>query len=368
MKLTFTAEETKEIKKIIENGFSESGVLVKNGKVSFVIKKNFYDNVNYDVDRDEVYNFINVRDEIISETDDFDNTVIYYATTSDETSVRNLFTSNIIKIVNAPYDERMYVRDIVITGDSEAVVSEVKINYKPKPGYFEEIDESRAIDIDNTELKEFISKVNFVHPQNMMILNNNSEAMAFISISGMMMFKKLGKILPEDFANIILTTEMAEKIKYVSFFENYFLFYDENKRLIKINNFVNCDGYKVVFDRMEIVGKKVSVPRNDFVKALKDIEFVSSNDKSEFKLKFLKTKIKFSILKDFIVDNCTIEFPSKNADVSAKTFTLSAKIIKDYVSKINSEKIEIGTHNNAFRINSDDINFIFAELTNRSED
>jgi hypothetical protein len=203
----------------------------------------------------------------------------------------------------------------------------------------------------------------------MFILNKENESMAFVSIFGMMMFKKLGNILPNDYPNINFTTDEAEKIRYISKVNGYYVFYDENRRIIKINNTIDSDGYNVIFDRLEIEGKSFKIKRNDFVKILSDINFITFDDEARFKVRFLKTKVKFSVTKSFIVDNCSIEVPMKNSDLTAKTLLLSADIIKNYVSKTDSEDVIVGIHKEkVLRINSDDINYMFSEISLRDDD
>ena len=366
MKIILNEEEKKEIRNYISRNISGLGILICNKKVSFVFISTFYDNINYDLGSDIVYNFFNVRSEAISEFDEdiSENTRIYSVIRNEE-EIKKFFKDDVLILVNRPYDEKMVMTEYKKNGDDLIAVSQLVFAYERFISNYLPINEN-AVDIENDKLKDFISKINSVKPQNMFILNIDGRSMAFISIYGMMAFKEIDAI---PTPNIILTTDNAEKIKYARLNNGEWIFYDKDKNIIKIVNDVNTEAYNMIFDRMEIVGKSFDMNKNDFIKILSKINYITSDDKSEFKLNFLKTKIKFSINKNFVVDSCVLEVPTKNSDIARKTFTLSSNMIKDFVEKISSENITFGIHRESvLRINSDDINFMFSELTNKSDD
>lgn len=370
MKINLTKEELSNLKKFASQNFVEFGFLVYKQRVSFVAKRTFYDNVNYDVGSDYVYDFFNIRDDAVTDFDeDISDTTIIYAVNKNEQQIKGLFNHPIIKIKNSIINEVLQVVDVEENDGDLIEICSAKFEYIPLMSSYNKFDEALGMDIENDKLKDFIHKINSVKPQNMFILNKDGEGMAFISIYGMMAFKRIGKLSNPYFGNINFTTDNAENIKYVMACPNVLIFYDKDKRIIKINYHINSEAYNLVFDRQEIVGKSFTMDKNEFIKILSKISYITSDDKSEFKLKFLKTKTKFSILKNFIVDNCVIEYPTKSSDISAKTFTFSASTIRDFVEKIDSEKLTFGIHKECvFRINSDDINFMFSELSNRTDD
>lgn len=367
MKISINDELRKNIQKFISKECVEFGIIFDETNVAFVRKENFYDNVKYDVGEDCVYTFLNIDRSCITEIGDNDTSRIF-ATTRNIENLKDfvLGETDCIKIDNRPSSEKVVLFSFV----NNSEVSNFVLSYQHFLDAYQEFGAGlRPTEINSDELKNFISKVNLVKPQNMFILNKGNESMAFVSIFGMMMFKKLGNILPNDYPNINFTTDEAEKIRYISKINGYYVFYDENRRIIKINNTIDSDGYNVIFDRLEIEGKSFKIKRNDFVKILSDINFITFDDEARFKVRFLKTKVKFSVTKSFIVDNCSIEVPMKNSDLTAKTLLLSAEIIKNYVSKTDSEDVVVGIHKEkVLRINSDDINYMFSEISLRDDD
>ena len=327
--------------------------------------------MNYDVGSDIVYDFFNIRDDAITfeEGDDISDTTKIYSVVRNCEQTKEMFKNKIIKIKNMVYDERVAVIDVATSGGDEFEMNTVIFENSSYLSNCSFVKPNDAVLFENDKLKDFINKITSVRNQNIIILNNGTECLAFVSVHGMMIYKKLGAIIPASCPNLIFTSDYAEKIKWVYQHGDYITFYDENDRVIKFNNFVSSAGYNVLFDRLEIEGKSLKMKRNDFVGKLCNVNFITSDDKAEFKMKFLKSKMKFMINKNFVVENCVIEMPTKSGDISGKTFTLSAKIIKDYVSKTESEDLILGIHKEAvFRICSDDLNFFFAELTNRSDD
>lgn len=216
----------------------------------------------------------------------------------------------------------------------------------------------------NTEIvTPFINKFGNEIKQIFKISRKDGKDMIFSESDGVIIYKISGKMY-DSFHNedaLYFSYHKADKIKYFIVCDKMIMWLDENKNVIKINNIINMDDEKNIFNLGDMGEDKISFERKPLVGLFTRISNVSFSDFSYFKIKGSKTKIKLSLVDDLSVESLNIDIPVKNSKFITNTMTFSADYFKRFLSKCTAEKIEMALfRDDIIRIECDDANMFFS--------
>ena len=137
--------------------------------------------------------------------------------------------------------------------------------------------------------------------------------------------------------------------------------FDEEKNLIKFNNFIDMDDEKNIFNIEPIGENKMNFNRKDFFDIFNKIDKISFNELSYIKIRFSKTKIKIVLTNDLSVKNFTFEIPVKNSKLITGNMTFSANYFCKFLKNCEAEKIDVALfRDELLRIECDDANMFFS--------
>ena len=179
----------------------------------------------------------------------------------------------------------------------------------------------------------------------------------------MLKYKIYDNLYEDDGSNknkLFFSYYNAEKIKYYHINGNMIFWFDENRNLIKVNNFIEMDEEQNIFNIEAISDDKLTIDRKEIVNLFDKISKVSFSDLSFIKIKFSKTKIKVVLSDDLSVDNLTIDVPVKSKLITGN-MVLSAEYLKNFLRVCEAEKIDMALfREELLRIECDDVNMFFS--------
>lgn len=195
------------------------------------------------------------------------------------------------------------------------------------------------------------------------ISRKNNQDMIFTETDGAILYKIFNNLYEEDGSlkqKLFFSYYNAEKIKYYHINSNWIFWFDENKELIKANNFIEMDEEQNIFNVEKIGDDKLTIDRKEIADVFDKISKVSFSDLSFVKLKFNKTKLKVILSDDLSVDNLTIDVPVKSK-LTTGNMVLSAEYLKKFLKVCEAETIDIALfREELLRIECDDVNMFLS--------
>lgn len=223
----------------------------------------------------------------------------------------------------------------------------------------------RNFDKINTDIViPFIKKFGSDIKQIFKISRKDNKDMIFSEGDGIIIYKIGEKLYTDEDCKtdkLFFSYHNAERIRYYVIFAHTIFWFDENKNLIKFNNFIDMDDEKNIFNVEPISENKMSFNRKDFIDIFNKIDKISFNELSCIKIKFSKTKIKIILVNDLSVKNLTLEIPVKNSKLITGNMVFSANYFYKFLKNCEAEKIDVALfRDELLRIECDDANMFFS--------